>query len=580
MLLLSGGGISVASVHITDFNLTALLIVLFLIVIAIAKLIIHSWHIDAIPESATIMLCGVALAILLFALGVTDVSVVTFNPDVFFIVLIPPIIFEAGISLDKSSFFRNIGTILLYALAGTMFNTICTTLLLWGFSGFFAFQLTLAEAFVFATLVSAVDPVAVIAIFEEVHVNETLNILVFGESVLNDAVSIVLYNIALSLLHVDAFTVDIFFLSIAKFLYVSLGGLFIGLCMGVLCSFVTRYTRPLQLLEPMVIFCIAVLSYLVAEILTASGIVAILFCGIVMSRYTDLNLSESSRETFHFNTRMIASVADSVVFIELGVSSFFQFFLAEDLSKNWDIVMVVWTLVILLPIRFSGVFSLTFLSNRRRMNPVSYQDQFVLGYGGLRGAIAFALAFLLEEQTFEARNAVLTTTLCVIWFTVFVQGATIKPILNILRVKLAGERDSVQSRILPKIIPFVNSSIEGIMGGGQAGRLFKYADKLALRLLVRTDGLEKTVAHEFDVDRVKGSLSSSEYVELPEHLPLFYGGEQERRVKSKYRMKAKGKEEEANMANFIRAAAPFARTRSTTHNSSSLGDYNDSQPST
>ena len=96
--------------------------------------------------------------------------------------------------IKKRPFFENIGTILLFAIANTLFNTLCIGLTLWGFSFTSLYgnvEFEMLDCFVFAALISAVDPVAVLATFVEIHVNDMLYIVVFGESLLNDAVSVV-----------------------------------------------------------------------------------------------------------------------------------------------------------------------------------------------------------------------------------------------------------------------------------------------------------------------------------------------------------------------------------------------------
>ncbi|KAL1440425.1 hypothetical protein MTO96_009466 [Rhipicephalus appendiculatus] len=120
-----------------------------------------------------------------------------FSPDLFFLFLLPPIILESAYSLHDSAFFSNIGTILLFAVLGTIINafTIGPSLYFLNNVGAIGLpNLNLLECLVFSSLISAVDPVAVLAIFQEVGVNKVLYFLVFGESLLNDAVTVVLYN--------------------------------------------------------------------------------------------------------------------------------------------------------------------------------------------------------------------------------------------------------------------------------------------------------------------------------------------------------------------------------------------------
>ena len=145
------------------------------------------------PESCLLILVGVILGAILWA---ADVSNIVLDSHTFFLYLLPPIILDAGYFMPNRALFDNIGTILLFAVLGTLFNTILIGFSIWGLSksggiGAIPYELDMLHCLVFAALLSAVDPVAVLAIFEEVHVNEILHIVVFGESLLNDGVTVV-----------------------------------------------------------------------------------------------------------------------------------------------------------------------------------------------------------------------------------------------------------------------------------------------------------------------------------------------------------------------------------------------------
>ncbi|KAH7708286.1 sodium/hydrogen exchanger 3 family protein [Aphelenchoides avenae] len=113
------------------------------------------------------------------------------HPDLFFMVLVPPIALDAGYSLHIGEFIRNIGAILTYAVFATVFNTAGIAAILYVFKSYYPSTVSVMNIAQFAMLISAVDPVAVISVFEEMHVNRVLYICVFGESLLNDAVSVV-----------------------------------------------------------------------------------------------------------------------------------------------------------------------------------------------------------------------------------------------------------------------------------------------------------------------------------------------------------------------------------------------------
>ncbi|PRD36436.1 UNVERIFIED_CONTAM: Slc9a3 [Trichonephila clavipes] len=142
------------------------------------------------PESCMLLLVGVALGLVLFNAGMV---VGPLTPTVFFFFMLPPIVFDAGYFMQNRLFFDNIITILVYAVIGTIWNALSIGVSLWavGLTGIFGYEVSLVEMLLFSSIISAVDPVAVLAVFEEIHVNEVLYIIVFGESLLNDAVTVV-----------------------------------------------------------------------------------------------------------------------------------------------------------------------------------------------------------------------------------------------------------------------------------------------------------------------------------------------------------------------------------------------------
>jgi sodium/hydrogen exchanger-like protein 3 len=187
--------------------------------------------------------------------------------------------------MPNRPFFDNLGTILLLAIVNTLFNTICIGLTLWGFSFtplYGGTQFGMLPCFVFAALISAVDPVAVLATFSEIHVNDMLYIVVFGESLLNDAVSVVLYRMFDSFAKIgqeNLIPSDIV-LGCLSFFVVSLGGVLIGIIFGVVACFTTKFTEHTPVLEPLIILVYAYLAYLTSEMVSVSGILAYVFFSI------------------------------------------------------------------------------------------------------------------------------------------------------------------------------------------------------------------------------------------------------------------------------------------------------------
>ena len=118
---------------------------------------------------------------------------------IFVILLLPPIIFESGYNMNKKNFMKNAGSVLMYSFLGTFIAVFTTSFMFWGFGEIgLAKKFTWQEAFAFGSLISATDPVSVLAIFKEMDADVDLYAIIFGESIFNDAIAIVMFNIVMS----------------------------------------------------------------------------------------------------------------------------------------------------------------------------------------------------------------------------------------------------------------------------------------------------------------------------------------------------------------------------------------------
>ncbi|XP_016963500.1 sodium/hydrogen exchanger 3 isoform X18 [Drosophila biarmipes] len=414
------------------------------------------------PESCLLIVVGVVIGVVLYFC--TDVAVSPLTPNTFFFYMLPPIILDAGYFMPNRLFFDNLGTILLMAVVGTIFNiaTIGGSLYACGKMGIYGESETpgLMDVFLFASLISAVDPVAVLAVFEEIHVNEILYIVVFGESLLNDAVTVVMYHMMESYneIGLDKIIAQDIASGMGSFFVVALGGTAIGIIWGFLTGLVTRFTDHVRVIEPIFIFVMAYLAYLNAEIFHMSGILSITFCGITMKNYVESNISQKSHTTVKYALKMLSSSAETIIFMFLGVAT-------VNNMHVWNTWFVLLTIAFCSVFRVIGVILLSALANRFRLHKLSRVDQFVMSYGGLRGAVAFALVLLVDENVVKQKNMFVTTTIAVIYFTVFLQGITIKPLVKILNVKRANKRKpTMNERIHERFMDHLMAGIEDIVG--------------------------------------------------------------------------------------------------------------------
>ena len=358
----------------------------------------------------------------------------TFDPELFFNVLLPPIIFHAGYSMKKRFFFRNIGSILTFAFLGTTISTFTVAGIMYGVTRIFPH---LAEIFSFldtlrfGALISATDPVTILAIFSDLNVDVNLYALVFGESVLNDAVAIVItrtledYEAGVKL---NPGNLDpaylIFFRSVGEFFGIFGASFLVGSLIGCATALITKFThiKNFPQLEATLFVLMSYASFLLAEVLHLTGIVAVLFCGICQAHYTYNNMSQESRGiTKHF-FGLLNFMAENFIFSYVGVSMF------TFPKHNFDPGFIFGSFLAIIVGRAMNIYPLSFLLNLGRKSKITSGLQHMLFLSGLRGAIAFALS--INNTLVTSRQVILSTTLLIVVVTVIVCGGSTMSLLT------------------------------------------------------------------------------------------------------------------------------------------------------
>nr|XP_012292512.1 sodium/hydrogen exchanger 9 [Aotus nancymaae] len=369
----------------------------------------------------------------------------TFDPEIFFNVLLPPIIFHAGYSLKKRHFFQNLGSILTYAFLGTAISCIVIGLIMYGFvkamihadqlkNGDFHFT----DCLFFGSLMSATDPVTVLAIFHELHVDPDLYILLFGESVLNDAVAIVLtYSISIysPKENPNAFDAAAFFQSVGNFLGIFAGSFAMGSAYAVITALLTKFTKLCEfpMLETGLFFLLSWSAFLSAEAAGLTGIVAVLFCGVTQAHYTYNNLSSDSKVRTKQLFEFMNFLAENVIFCYMGLALFtFQ-------NHIFNALFILGAFLAIFVARACNIYPLSYLLNLGRKQKIPWNFQHMMMFSGLRGAIAFALAIRNTES--QPKQMMFTTTLLLVFFTVWIFGGGTTPMLTWLQIRVGVDLD-------------------------------------------------------------------------------------------------------------------------------------------
>ncbi|XP_050573568.1 sodium/hydrogen exchanger 8 [Bombus affinis] len=418
-----------------------------LCVLALGILLIHlmlQTNFQYLPESVVIVFLGGAIGMIINLMSNQNIAnwrkEEAFSPTAFFLVLLPPIIFESGYNLHKGNFFQNIGSILVFAIFGTAISAfvIGAGIYLLGLAQV-AYKLSFVESFAFGSLISAVDPVATVAIFHALEVDPVLNMLVFGESILNDAISIVLTTSVLESNNATT-TSEAIILGLNRFCLMFFASAGIGVVFALISALLLKHVdlrkNPSLEFGLMLVFTYA--PYVLAEGIQLSGIMAILFNGIVMSHYTHFNLSTVTQITMQQTMRTLAFIAETCVFAYLGLALF-------SFRHRVEPALVIWSIVLCLIGRAANIFPLAFLVNRFREHQITRKMMFIMWFSGLRGAISYALSLHLDFSD-ETRHVIITTTLIIVLFTTLIFGGSTMPLLKFLRAEKKQKSNSRRKR--------------------------------------------------------------------------------------------------------------------------------------
>ena len=424
-------------------------------------------------------------------------EMVSFSPHIFYMGLLPPILFYSGYELERELFMRHFKPIALFSLAGTTISAFGTGGLLYlfqSFGWFHNFAPTFLELLTFGSLIAATDTVSVLGVLKSKRVDPHLFSLVFGESALNDGVALVLFHTFADMLQKGKVSDDPW-QSINDFLWAFATAAIGSPVMGILFSYLTALMfkygdfRKEKVIELSLFVLLMYVPFILAELLHLSGIVGIFFTGIFARRYIEPNLSNETSEIAEEIFKLVAFLAETCIFLHVGLTIFG----IQGLFR-WDFILfalfaaLIGRALSVYPISFIFNFSLTELvedrlveyqleeevtedededddddssvgslsttstassrsgckpwTKRRRTIPERRKDkkipiQFmhILWFAGLRGAVAYACAVNFPDMNGN-RDVFLSTTVIIVLFTVIIMGGAVETIIQYMGIRV------------------------------------------------------------------------------------------------------------------------------------------------
>jgi CPA1 family monovalent cation:H+ antiporter len=377
---------------------------ILLFVAALVAIVTRRLH---LPYTVGLVIAGMALSL-------ANVRVpLHLSKDLIFSVFLPPLVFEAALFINWQDFRKNLPVVAVLATFGVVLAAAITSagmhyILHWDW----------ASSFTFGVLIAATDPVSVIATFKEAGVHGRLRLLIESESLLNDGTAAVGFVAVLTAVAGQDSSV----LGVAGSIALSMGG-------GALIGSVVAYGFTLlagqtadRLVEVTLTTLAAYGAFFVAEHFQCSGVIAVLTAGLVVGHYRcATSISEAGRYALETFWEYAAFITNSFIFLLIGVQEAQQHF-----DGLWIAVLAAMLLVTLG--RALSIYPLCALFARSPLQ-VEIRHQHVLVWGGLRGALALALALAVPADL-PQHDAIVTITFAVVAFSVFVQGLTVTPLLR------------------------------------------------------------------------------------------------------------------------------------------------------
>jgi len=413
---------------------------------------LHKQHVP-VPEAIATVVIGViggGLANLFPEIQRhTIVSFENMSAREFMIAFIAPIMFAEGYGLKSRQFFSNMTRILVNAFFGTVLSAVIVACCIYyipkQIPGF-PFDFTFAECFTFGVIVSATDPVTTLAIFKDENMVEKglshLYYSVLGESILNDAVAITLFEGCNKLVRaqkpLDAGAVGTL---AADFCITWFGSVALGVTSGLVAALLLKFARlggfsdedhfHFNVPEMGVMIVLAYLPFLIAESTDIlSPIVAVLFAGITMRHYAHYNLTIMTRQVFLPTIEFIANMCETYAFLLLGLGVFL-------IVPQFNIPLIVCAIFGCLIGRAAFVYPCAVLNNKLSSSqPLSRKEMHIVWFAGLRGAVAFICTLRFPENVkSEHRNVFLCTTMTLVFLSMIGFGWPTSWMLKFMDVK-------------------------------------------------------------------------------------------------------------------------------------------------
>lgn len=429
-----------------------------------------------IPYTVLLVLTGILLIPLSHLSFFSFIGSFQLTPNMLFFVFLPTLIFESAYNIKANKIAENMRAISLLSIVGLLVSTLTIATALYYIFIFIQLPIPFIVTLLFGVIISATDPVAVLALFKEYGTPKRLSLIFEGESLFNDGTAFALFLIILQIIAVgwtDTSLVE----GLTIFASMVFGGVMFGVLMGVLFSKLIERVKDNEHIEITLTMIVAHMTFLLAELIShtpifghtihLSSIIATVIAAMVIGNYGRSKISPRVLDYMEELWSYFAFVANSLVFILIGL-----LFADLDIDFSYFILPIGIAIVVTIIARALSIYTLIPLFNlTKKEAPIPPAWQHLMAWGSLRGALAVTMVLLIPDDLtlaawtydFSIKDFITAITIGSIYFTLFVKATTIGPLINKLKLNQLHEIEQVEyeeskafiyARVLLKLTTF------------------------------------------------------------------------------------------------------------------------------
>jgi CPA1 family monovalent cation:H+ antiporter len=404
-----------------------------------------------LPHTVFLVVMGIALGVLAQVPFFHFFQEFELTPELLFFLLLPTLIFESAYNMSARRLVEDSKIVLLLSIVSLVVSTVVIGFLLYAVLALLGFAIPLPVTLMFGALISATDPVAVLALFKEYGAPRRLSLVFEGESLFNDATSVALFFVLLEIVLFGYHGFPTVGLGILSFTIMMLGGVAFGALMGGLFAKLVGFCRENETASITLTIVLAHVTFILAEVISShvhigdfevriSSIIATTIASLIMGNYGRSKIHPKAEEFVERLWGQFAFMANSLIFILIGI-----LFVSVPFNEPVILMSVAFTILIVAFARSVSVYPVVgifnFFAKEEVRIPRSWQH--LLSWGSLRGALAVTMVLLIPEtltvanwplESVTPREFILALTVGCIFATLFIKATTIQSFMRKLKL--------------------------------------------------------------------------------------------------------------------------------------------------